>query len=60
MNVQVPIQDVVLVLLVVGLALTPWPWLALLGGAAYYAVIAWVVDRRTPPEPAPPAEEPKP
>ena len=61
MNVQVPIQDVVLVLLVVGLALSPWPWLALVGAAVYYVAIAVVVDRRTPPpEPPAAAEEPKP
>lgn len=58
MNVQVPIQDVVLVLLVVGLAMVH-PALALLGAAAYYAVLTVVADRRTPPQP-PAAEEPKP
>lgn len=57
MNTKVPILDVVLVLLVVGLALTPWPWLALLGAAAYFAVVAVVIDRRTPPA-APPEEQP--
>lgn len=58
MNTKVPILDVVLVLLVVGLAMTPWPWLALLGGAAYFAVIAVLVDRREAPAPqAPPTEQ---
>ncbi len=34
-------------LLVTGLALTPWPWLALLGGAGYLVTLAAVNDRRT-------------
>jgi len=56
-NTKVPILDVVLVFLVVGLALTPWPWLALLGGAGYYAGVAFLIDRRTPEAPAtPPAD----
>ena len=61
MNLRVPIQDVILVLLVVGLAMTPWPWLALIGAAAYFAVIAIVADRReAPAPPTPPTEEPRP
>lgn len=56
MNTQVPIMDVILVLVVVGLALTPWPWLALLGGGGYYALVALINDRRTPPT----DKEPKP
>lgn len=61
MIAKVPILDVILVLLVVGLALSPWPWSALIGAAAYFAVIAFVVDRRTPPAPpAPPDEEQRP
>jgi hypothetical protein len=59
-NTKVPILDVVLVLLVVGLALTPWPWLALIGGAAYFAVIAFVIDSREAPAPAPPDEDRQP
>lgn len=60
MNVQVPIQDVVLVLLVVGLAMIH-PALALVGAAAYYAVMAVVVDRRTPPAAPPePVQEKQP
>lgn len=55
MNTRVPILDAVLVLLVVGLAMSPWPWLALIGAAAYFAVIAIVIDRRE--APAPPDEE---
>lgn len=58
MNTKVPILDVVLVFLVVGLAMTPWPWLALLGAAAYFAVVAIVIDRREPP-PVPPAAPPE-
>lgn len=50
MNLRVPIQDVILVLLVMGLALSPWPWLALIGAAAYFVAIAVVADRREPPE----------
>jgi hypothetical protein len=57
-NTKVPILDVVLVLLVVGLALTPWPWLALLGGAAYFGVVAVVIDRREAPPPPPTEEQP--
>jgi hypothetical protein len=56
MNLHVPIQDVILVLLVTGLAMTPWPWLALIGAAAYFVAIAVVTDRRE----APPPEEPRP
>lgn len=55
MNTKVPILDVVLVLVVVGLALTPWPWLALLGAAAYFIAVAIVNDRRE--APAPPEEQ---
>lgn len=55
MNAKVPILDVVLVLLVVGLALSPWPWSALVAAAAYFAVIAFVIDRRE--ATAPPTEE---
>jgi hypothetical protein len=57
-NTKVPILDVVLVLLVVGLALTPWPWLALLGAAAYFGVVAVVIDRREAPPPPPTEEQP--
>lgn len=58
MNTRVPILDVIVVLLVVGLALSPWPWSALIGAAAYFAVIAFVIDRReAPAPPAPPDEE---
>lgn len=57
MNTKVPILDVILVLVVVGLALTPWPWLALLGAAAYFIAVAIVNDRREAP---PPSEEPTP
>lgn len=59
MNTQVPILDVILVLLVVGLALTPWPWLALLGGAGYYAAVLAINDRRAP-RPQDPDQETKP
>lgn len=55
MNTKVPILDVILVLVVVGLALTPWPWLALLGAAAYFIAVAIVNDRRE--APAPPEEQ---
>lgn len=57
---RVPIEDVVLVLLVTGLALTPWPWLALLGGAAYYAIVWAINERRSAPTPPPPDQEAKP
>lgn len=56
MRTMVPIGDVILVFLVLGLALTPWPWLALLGAAAYFAVVAIVNDRREAP---PPEEHPQ-
>ena len=58
MNTQVPIGDVILVLAVVGLALSPWPWLALLGAAAYFIAVAIVNDRREAPPP-PPEEHPQ-
>lgn len=57
MNAKVPILDVALVLIVVGLALTPWPWLALVAAGLYYLALAFVIDRRTPAEL--PAAEPK-
>lgn len=58
MNTRVPILDAVLALLVVGLAMSPWPWLALVGAAAYFAVVALVIDRReAPAPPSPPDEE---
>ena len=50
MNAKVPIMDVVVVLLTVGLALSPWPWLALVGAALCFAAIAFVIDRREPDE----------
>lgn len=53
MNAKVPILDVIMVLLVVGLALTPVPWLALIAAVAYFAVVAYVVDRREAPPPTP-------
>lgn len=37
------------VLLVVGAALTPWPWLAAIVGGAFLVALAIVHDRRTPP-----------
>ncbi len=37
------------VLSVTGAALSPWPWTALLVGAAYLLGLAYVTDRRTPP-----------
>ena len=58
MIAKVPILDVILVLLVVGLALSPWPWSALLVAAAYFAVVAFIIDRRE--APPPPPEEPHP
>lgn len=58
MNTKVPILDVVLVFLVVGLALTPWPWLALLGAGAYFLGVAIINDRREAPA-TPPAEQPE-
>lgn len=48
-DVKVPILDVVLVLGCTALGLSPWPWLVLAWAAAYFAVLAWVIDRRTPP-----------
>jgi hypothetical protein len=35
-------------LIVVGAALTPWPWLALIVAAAYLIALAIIADRRTP------------
>jgi hypothetical protein len=58
MNTQVPIGDVILVLAVVGLALSPWPWLALLGAALFFIAVAFVNDRREAPPP-PPEEHPQ-
>jgi len=58
MNSKVPILDVVLVLATVGAALSPWPWSALLVAAAYFAVVAFIIDRREAPPPTP--EEPHP
>lgn len=40
-------------LLVVGAALTPWPWLALLVAGAYFIVMAIVQDRRSAPAAVP-------
>ena len=34
---------------VTGAALSPWPWLALIVGAAFMVALAVVADRRTPP-----------
>lgn len=53
LNLRIPIQDVILVFIVTGLALTPWPWLALLGAAAWLIGIAFLVDARTPAQEAP-------
>lgn len=39
--------DAAFVLLCTGAALTPWPWLALFVAGAYFAILAFVVDRRT-------------
>ncbi len=36
-------------LLVTGLALSPLPWLALLGGAGYLVALAYVNDHRAEP-----------
>lgn len=52
-NLHVPIQDVIMTFIVTGLALTPWPWLALLGAAAWLVFIAVLVDTRTPAQDAP-------
>lgn len=56
MRTAVPILDVILVFVVVGLALSPWPWLALIGGGLFFAVVAIVNDRREAP---PPEEHPQ-
>ena len=39
--------DAAFVLAVTGAALTPWPWLALIVGAAFYLGNAILIDRRT-------------
>lgn len=46
--------DAAFALLVTGAALSPWPWLALVVAGAYFAVLAFVVDRRSV---TPPADE---
>ena len=45
--------DAAFVLAVTGAGLSPWPWLALVVGAAFYIGNAIVIDRRTPPVPPP-------
>lgn len=45
--------DAAFVLAVTGAGLTPWPWLALIVGAAFYLGNAILIDRRTPTEPKP-------
>lgn len=45
--------EIVFVLGTTGLAML-WPPLALIGAAAYFGVLAVLVDRRTPPEPVKP------
>ena len=49
MNTKVPILDVVVILAVTGAALSPWSWSALIVAAVYFAVLAYVIDERTPP-----------
>ncbi len=40
--------DAAFTLAVTGAALTPWPWLALIVGAAFLLGNAVLIDRRTP------------
>ncbi len=49
-DTKITLLDAIFVFLVVGAGMSPWPFLALLAGAGYLAVLAFVIDRRTPPE----------
>ena len=42
-------------LIVTGLGMSPWPWLALVAAGIYFAVMAFIADRRS--EPSLEAEE---
>ena len=35
-------------LIVTGAAMSPWPWLALVAAGAYFALMAFIIDSRTP------------
>ena len=48
MNATVGAIDAGFVFAVTGAALTPWPWLALLVGAAWMVALVVIADRRTP------------
>jgi hypothetical protein len=52
-NASLSAIDAGFVFAVTGAALCPWPWLALIVGAAWMVALVVVADRRTP------AEEPK-